>query len=88
MDRLTILSGFKQILENYIEDRTLLDNVREEHDMIEDLRINSAHLIDVVLDTETYFDIEIDTETIERITTVGSCIDIVIGKLDNAVSRQ
>jgi acyl carrier protein len=87
MERTQIIEGLKDILRTYVEDPAVIENLQEEADLIDDLDINSAHLIDVVLEAETAFGVEIDNNSIEKIDTVKSCIDIIISKLPDEVSR-
>lgn len=77
MERQTILEEFKSILFPYTPDKEKLNSITEDTRLLEDLHINSANLVDIVIDTESKFNIEMDMDSLEKITTVGSCIDVI-----------
>lgn len=76
-----IRDQFVAILAPYLSDKTLLNTLNDESHLTRDLKINSAHVVDVVIDTEVAFDIEIDNESIDRMTTVGNCVDLIAQRL-------
>ncbi|ASZ12174.1 acyl carrier protein [Chitinophaga sp. MD30] len=80
MERNELLNEFKTRLRPYVTDKEVLEDFDEQTHLTNDLHINSAHVIDVVLDVENAFDILIDDASFEKITTVGSCIDLIIEK--------
>ena len=77
MTREDILLALKEIITPYLSDKSLLEGVNENTHLITDLKINSAHLVDVVLDAETRFNIMIDDESMEKMLTVGECVNII-----------
>jgi acyl carrier protein len=85
MDRHQILEELKKVVTPYTANKEALDAINEQTDLINDLKINSANLVDIIIDAESKYDIEIDMDSAERINTVGSCIDVIIEKIN---SRQ
>ena len=60
----------------------MLDGISEETDLIRDLKINSANLVDIIIDAESQYNIEIDFDSAEKMYKVGSCIDVIIDKMN------
>ena len=81
MDRQSILDELKKVLAPYTANKAALDLIDEQTDMIKDLKINSANLVDIIIDAETKYDIEIDMDSAEKISSVGSCIDVILDKM-------
>jgi acyl carrier protein len=81
MDRHAILEELKKVLGPYIKNKELLQNINETTNLIADLRVNSANLVDIVIDAEAKYNIEIDVDSAEKMTTIGSCIDVIQEKL-------
>jgi acyl carrier protein len=81
MNRTEILEQLKELISPYLQDKSILQQVNEDTHLINDLKINSAHLVDVVLDAETRFNIMIEDEVADKMFTVGSCVDIIEGKI-------
>jgi len=81
MDRQAILDELKKVLTPYTANKGALNSINEQTDLIKDLHINSANLVDIIIDAESKYDIEIDMDSAERISSVGSCIDVIIEKL-------
>ncbi len=81
MDRQAILEELKKVLAPYTVNKEALNSINEQTDLIKDLKINSANLVDIIIDAESKYDIEIDMDSAERISTVGSCIDVILEKL-------
>jgi acyl carrier protein len=46
------------------------------------LNINSANLVDIIIDAESKYGIEIDLDSTEKMTNVGSCIDVIVEKMN------
>ncbi|HEY0297837.1 MAG TPA: acyl carrier protein [Arachidicoccus sp.] len=84
MDRQSILEELKKVLTPYTKDKTLLSSISEQTNLIHDLHINSANLVDIIIDAETKYNIEIDMDAAEKINTVGSCIDVILEKMNMA----
>ena len=76
MNRKEIKARLKELIEPYVQNDEAFKEVNEETDLLQDLEINSAHLVDIILDMEEEFDIEIDDDTAEKMTSVGSAIEI------------
>lgn len=76
-----IRDQFVAILSPYLSDKSLLNNLNDESHLTRDLKINSAHVVDLVIDTEVAFDIEIDNDAIDRMTTVGNCVELINQRL-------
>lgn len=82
MNRTTILEELKKVLAPYMADKEKLSAITEQTDLIKDLQINSANLVDIIIEAEEKYEIEIDMDAAEKINTVGSCIDIIIEKMN------
>ena len=84
MTRAEILEELKTILKPYTADKELLAGINDDTDLIKDLKINSANLVDVIIDAEHKYNVEIDYDSAEEMTNVGSCITIIMTKLNAA----
>ncbi|HMH23363.1 MAG TPA: hypothetical protein VK563_16370 [Puia sp.] len=82
MDRQAILNELKLVLEPYTEDKEMLRGINDGTDLVKDLKINSANLVDIIIDAETKYNVEIDLDSAEKMITVGSCIDVIMAKMD------
>jgi acyl carrier protein len=82
MDRHEILLELKKVVTPYTANKEALNSMTEQTNLVQDLKINSANLVDIIIDAETKYDIEIDMDSAERIVTVGSCIDVIIEKIN------
>ena len=71
------ISKLKEIIAPYVENQENFDKLTLETDFIQDLEINSANLVDIILDVEDAYGIEIDNEAMNRMTTVGSSIEVI-----------
>jgi len=60
----------------------MLANINDDTDLIKDLKINSANLVDIIIDAEAKYDIEIDYDSADKIINVGTCIDVIMEKLN------
>lgn len=85
MNRQTILEELKKILLPYTREKEKLNSLTEGTKLLDDLHINSANIVDIIIDAEAKYNIEIDMDSAAKISTVGSCIDIITDKL-NVVS--
>ena len=85
MDRQTILDELKRVLSPYTADKEALNSMNDQTDLIKDLKINSANLVDIIIDAETKYNIEIDLDSAEKMSVVGSCIDVIMEKMDQRV---
>ncbi|MCJ8210505.1 acyl carrier protein [Mucilaginibacter sp. RS28] len=84
MTRQEILDELKKVLNPYTTDKEALAGITEDTDLIKDLKINSANLVDIIIDAESKYDIEIDYDSADRMTNVGSCIDVISEKMGQA----
>jgi acyl carrier protein len=82
MNREDILEGLKKVLAPYTPDKEALTSITPETNFIGDLKINSANMVDILIDAEEKYDIEIDMDSAEKIHDVGSCIDVIIEKMN------
>jgi len=82
MNKNLITEKLKKLVKPYVPEGKMLNNINEDTNLIKDLEINSINLIDVILDIELEFGIEIDNASMEKMTTVGSAIDIIMNKLE------
>lgn len=82
MSREEILKELKKVLAPYTTNKEMLENIGDQTDLIKDLKINSANLVDIIIDAEVKYNIEIDNNSAEKIINVGSCIDVIIEKLN------
>jgi len=80
--RQEIIDELKKVLTPYTEDKELLGGINEETNLITDLKINSANLVDIIIDAESKYNIEIDLDSAEKMTNVGSCIDVIVEKMN------
>ncbi len=83
MDRQAILVELKKVLSPYTGNKETLNSINDQTDLINDLKINSANLVDIIIDAETKYNIEIDIDSAEKMIKVGSCIDVIMEKMNN-----
>jgi acyl carrier protein len=81
MDKQAILEELKKVLAPYTANKEALSAINEQTDLIKDLKINSANIIDIIIDAETKYDIEIDVDSAEKMSSVGSCINVITEKM-------
>lgn len=81
MDKQEIITGLREIISLYSEEREALENITEQTDFIADLKINSANLVDIVLDIEEKFNILIDNDSMARMLNVKATVDVIESKL-------
>jgi len=82
MDRTTILAELKNVVAPYTENKAMLEGITEDTDLIKDLKINSANIVDIIIDAESKYNIEIDFDSAAKMNKVGSCIDVIISKMN------
>ena len=82
MTRQNILEELKKVLAPYTNNKDLLNGINEQTDLLKDLKINSANLVDIIIDAESKYNIEIDYDAAEKMTSVGSCIDVIEDKMN------
>lgn len=82
MNRNEILAELKKVFAPYTSNKEMLDSMSEQTDLIKDLKINSANLVDIIIDAEAKYNIEIDNDSAEKMFNVGTCIDVIIEKLN------
>ncbi len=80
--RREIMDELKKVLMPYAEDKELLGSINEHTNLITDLKINSANLVDIIIDAESKYNIEIDLDSAEKMINVGSCIDVIVEKMN------
>jgi acyl carrier protein len=85
MDRQTILDELKKVLAPYTANKAALDSINDQTNLVKDLKINSANLVDIIIDAESKYNIEIDLDSAEKMNIVGSCIDVIMEKMDQKV---
>lgn len=83
MTRTEILNELKKVFAPYTTNKEMLDGINDETDLIKDLKINSANLVDIIIDAEAKYNIEIDYDSADKIINVGTCIDLIVEKLDH-----
>ncbi len=81
MERKELFDGFIKIISPYVSDKEALANATEESHLLTDLKINSSNIVDIVLDAETQYNIIFQDDDFEKLSTIGSCLDIVKEKL-------
>jgi acyl carrier protein len=84
MTRQEILDELKTVIAPYTTNKELLAGMNEDTDLIKDLKINSANLVDIIIDAEAKYDIEIDYDSADKMINVGTCIDVISEKLNQA----
>ena len=72
----------KKALSPYTEDKELLGVINKQNNLIIDLKINSDNLVDIIIDAESKYNIEIDLDSAEKMVNVGSCIDVIVEKMN------
>jgi len=82
MTRKDILEELKIVLAPYTPHKETLGTISGDTDFIKDLKINSANLVDIIIEAEERYDIEIDMDSAEKIHDVGSCIDVILEKIN------
>ena len=82
MTREEILNELKIVVAPYTANKELLANINDKTDLITDLKINSANLVDIIIDAEAKYDIEIDYDSADKMTNVGSCLDVITEKIN------
>jgi len=82
MTRTEILDELKKVFAPYTTNKEMLANINDDTDLIKDLKINSANLVDIIIDAEAKYDIEIDYDDADKIINVGTCIDVIMEKMD------
>ena len=82
MSREDILEGLKKVLAPYTPDKEALHSITPETTFISDLKINSANMVDILIDAEEKYEIEIDMDSAEKIHDVGSCVDVIMDKMN------
>ena len=81
MTREETLNELKTVIAPYTINKEMLNSINDETDLIRDLKINSANLVDIIIDAEARYDIEIDYDSADKMTNVGTCIDVITEKL-------
>jgi len=82
MTRTEILNELKKVFAPYTSNKEMLAGINDQTDLIKDLKINSANLVDIIIDAEAKYDIEIDYDSADKIINVGTCIDVILDKLN------
>jgi acyl carrier protein len=82
MTRTEILNELKKVFAPYTTNKEMLAAINDQTDLIRDLKINSANLVDIIIDAEAKYDIEIDYDSADKIINVGTCIDVIMEKLN------
>lgn len=83
MNRETVIETLKGIIEPFVQNKSAFENLSEDTDLVRDLDINSTDLVDIILDVEDAFKIEIDDEAAEKMSIVGSALDVILEKIKN-----
>jgi acyl carrier protein len=84
MTRQEILDELKRVIAPYTTNKQMLAGINEQTDLIKDLKINSANLVDIIIDAEAKYNIEIDYDSADKMINVGTCIDVINEKLNEA----
>jgi acyl carrier protein len=82
MTRQETLNELKTVIAPYTINKEMLGSINDQTDLIRDLKINSANLVDIIIDAEAKYDIEIDYDSADKMTNVGTCIDVITEKLN------
>lgn len=82
MNREEALNEFKKVLRPYTANKEKLEALTDHTDLIKDLQINSANLVDIIIDAENNYNIEIDNDSVEEMNSVGSCLDVILEKIN------
>ena len=83
MSREETLNELKTVIAPYTINKEMLNSINDETDLIRDLKINSANLVDIIIDAEAKYDIEIDYDSADKIINVGTCIDLIVERLNH-----
>lgn len=83
MERTTVFADFKNILSEHVSDNCaqVLKNLNEQTNLADDLQIESLDIVNIVIDIEDKFGIEIDNDSIRKMSTVGSCVNLIQEKV-------
>lgn len=73
---------FKKVLSPYTVNKEKLETINDQTDLLKDLQINSANLVDIIIDAENNYNIEIDNNSVEKMINVGSCLDVIMEKME------
>jgi acyl carrier protein len=82
MTREEAMTEFKKVLRPYTGNKEKLESLTDKTDLIKDLQINSANLVDIIIDAESNYHIEIDNDSVEKMINVGSCLDVILDKIN------
>lgn len=83
MERNTVFNQLKAILSAHIPGHKseAFQSLSEQTHMATDLGIESLDIVSIVIDVEDTFNIEIDNDSIRKMSTIGSCINLIREKL-------
>ena len=83
MERTTLFTEFKTILSGHVPDNRVkaFESLNEQTNMADDLEIESLDIVSIVIDIEDKFNIEIENDSLRRMSTVGSCLNLIQEKL-------
>ena len=82
MTRTEVLDELKKVFAPYTTNKEMLAGINNDTDLIKDLKINSANLVDIIIDAEAKYNIEIDYDSADKIINVGTCIDVILEKIN------
>ena len=88
MEHKDLFDGFIKIISPYVSDKEALAMATENSHLLTDLKINSSNIVDIVLDAETQYNIIFLDEDFEKLSTIGTCLNIVEEKLKTNAPRQ
>jgi len=84
MKRTELFNQFKTILAEHIpgDEQEIIATITEQTNLVDDLGIESLDVVNIVIDMEDNFNIQIDNDAIKKMSTVGSCLDLIQEKLE------
>jgi acyl carrier protein len=81
MEQAEVFERVVKILTPWVKNDSALESVAMETNILDDLKVNSARLVDVVIAFEDDFDIEIADEDVDKVSTVGDAVNLIVSKL-------
>ena len=81
MEQAEVFERVVKILTPWVKNDSALESIAMETNILDDLKVNSARLVDVVIAFEDDFDIEIADEDVDKVSTVGDAVNLIVSKL-------
>ena len=76
----TIIKDVIEIVSPFAKNKTALQSASAASSFLKDLQVSSSRLVDIVLAIEDKFDIKVDDEEADKISTIGSAVELITHK--------